>query len=687
MSLEPGSILHNRYRIEAQLGRGGMGAVYRAYDQTLQIEVALKENLNTNPESERQFQREANLLASLRHPHLPRVTDHFVLEGRQYLVMDFIQGTDLHARALEKPPSVSEVLDWADSLCDALSYLHNLQPPIIHRDIKPANVKLQPDGTVVLVDFGLAKVFDQVQTSTGARGLTPGYSPPEQYGGARTDARSDQYALAATLYSLLTGKSPTDSIERMLDKVDLKPARALNPLIPAHVDAALTRALSIEQASRFPEVQSFRMALSGKLDAATIRAAAPAGKLDAATIRAAAPAEAKRRAFPWIPIVAVGAVLLVLIGGGAAFGLGRLFFAAAAVVSSTPTSPPTAVAATGTPIPVVAVQPSPTQAATLAPSLSPTSHPTSPPAAAAQLGGGGRIAFVSNREDGQTLQIWTMNPDGSDPRQVTFGPGDKTEPRWSPDGLRMLYVAPGGKDSFGNDFGLDLWSINADGTGVTDVTAAPGDDTNPAWSPDGKFVAFTGTRVAGMRQVLVMGIACSSPPGGCSGDKPVNYSLTPNFNPVEYSPAWSPDGKRIAVAASINGAPGKIFFHPANLPAGGTPAPTPSAFDRSDTIVGVDHLRWSPDGQYLLFTWVQPKSNEVYLVDVTNPTRWIKLTNTSGNKEPAFSPDGQYIVFTSTRDQNPEIYLMPVNGANQTNLTKSPTTRDIEPDWQPKVGN
>lgn len=687
MALEPGSILHNRYRIVGQLGRGGMGAVYRAYDQTLQIEVALKENLNINPESERQFQREANLLASLRHPHLPRVTDHFILEGRQYLVMDFIQGTDLHARALEKPPSVSEVLGWADSLCDALSYLHNLQPPIIHRDIKPANVKLQPDGTVVLVDFGLAKVFDQAQTSTGARGLTPGYSPPEQYGGARTDARSDQYALGATLYSLLTGKSPTDSIERMLDKVDLKPARALNPLIPANVDAALTRALSIEQASRFPDVNSFRLALSGKLDAATIRADSLTGKGQSATIRAPGATGAGRRAFPWIPVVIAGGALLLLIGLGAAFALGRLFLTPATATSSIATPPAVASASTQTTLPVVAVQSSPTQTSAKPATIAPTAAPTNPPPAVAQIGGGGRIAFVSNREDGQTLQIWTMYPDGSDPRQVTFGPGDKTEPRWSPDGLRLLYVAPGGKDSLGNDFGLDLWSINADGTGITDVTAAPGDDTNPAWSPDGKRVAFTSTRIAGMRQVLIMGIACSPPPGGCSGDKPVNYSLTPNFNPVEYSPAWSPDGKRIAVAVSINGAPGKIFFHPTNLPGGGTPPPTPSAFDRSDTIVGVDNLHWSPDGLYLLFTWVQPRSNEVYLVDATNPTRWTKLTNTSGNKEPAFSPDGQYIVFTSTRDQNPEIYLMPINGANQTNLTKSPTTRDFEPDWQPKVGN
>ena len=241
MPLHAGSVLNNRYRIEDKLGRGGMGAVYLAFDQTLQIRVALKENLNLNPESERQFQREATLLASLRHPHLPRVTDHFILEGQQYLVMDFIEGVDLHSRAAEQPPTVEEVLSWADELASALTYLHTRQPPVIHRDIKPSNIKLQPDGKVVLVDFGIAKLFEQAATTTGARGLTPGYSPPEQYGGARTDGRSDEFSLAATLYALLTGRPPADSIERMLNKEQLAPARSLNPKVPPHVDAALDR--------------------------------------------------------------------------------------------------------------------------------------------------------------------------------------------------------------------------------------------------------------------------------------------------------------------------------------------------------------------------------------------------------------------------------------------------------------
>jgi eukaryotic-like serine/threonine-protein kinase len=666
MTLETGSILHDRYRIEGMLGKGGMGAVYVAFDQTLQLRVAVKENLNSGPDSERQFQREASLLAGLRHPNLPRVTDHFLLEGRQYLVMDFIEGEDLHSRVQRRVPSVEEVLGWADALCDALSYLHTRQPPVIHRDVKPSNVKLQPDGTPVLVDFGLAKVFDQTATTTGARGLTPGYSPPEQYGGARTDARSDQYALAATFYTLLTGRAPTDSIERMLDKVELRPPSSLNPAIPPHIDVALLRALSIEQAARFPDVSTFREALHGRLDAATIRGAPPT----------VIPRPQARRV-PWIPI-AIGAVAaLALLGGGAALLLGGTLLNL--VRSPTATVPVAVALPTETeappPSPTLAPESTPTPSASDTPIPSPTSAPVP------LLGGGGGIAFVSNREDASTLQIWWMLPDGSQARQMTFGPGDKLQPRWSPDGQRLLYVAPGGTDTYGNRFGLDVWSISADGTGITNLTASPGDDTDPIWSPDGMRIAFTSTRSNDLRQVFVAEIACQAAPAPCSLGKPRNYSYALDFNAVEYSPVWSPDGTRLAVVASINGAPGRIFFHPGMLET--SAAPTPTRFDRSDTIIGADHLDWSPDGLFLVYTWIQPGSNEIYIVPADDPKRWQKLTNSAGNKEASFSPDGRFLIFTSTRDQNPEIYLMPVGGGNETNLTNSPSTRDQQPDWQP----
>ena len=257
------SILKERYRIEGLLGKGGMGAVYLAYDQALQIQVAVKENLNFDLESERQFRNEAELLAGLRHPNLPRVIDYFIVERRQYLVMDYIEGEDLYTRAQQSPPSIYEVLAWTDTLCNALIYLHTRQPPVIHRDIKPANVKLQPDGTIALVDFGMAKKVDRAHTTIGVRGFTPGFSPPEQYSAEPTDTRSDQFSLAATIYTLLTGQLPADSINRMANIQALKSVRSLNPDVPKHVDASLNRALALDPDDRFPDVKSFRNALRG----------------------------------------------------------------------------------------------------------------------------------------------------------------------------------------------------------------------------------------------------------------------------------------------------------------------------------------------------------------------------------------------------------------------------------------
>jgi serine/threonine protein kinase len=214
MALEKGYLLYGRYRIELVLGRGGMGSVYKALDENLGIPVAVKENLFTTEEYARQFRREATILAGLRHSNLPRVTDHFVIAGQgQYLVMDFIDGDDLRTR-IERGnlPSERLTVDWARQICDALNYLHNRQPPVVHRDIKPGNIRITTEGRAVLVDFGLARLLEGPTTTTGAKAMTPGYSPPEQYGASRTDSRTDIYALAATMYTLLTGAMPEDGL-------------------------------------------------------------------------------------------------------------------------------------------------------------------------------------------------------------------------------------------------------------------------------------------------------------------------------------------------------------------------------------------------------------------------------------------------------------------------------------------
>lgn len=251
--VELGTILKERYKITKQLGTGGMGEVFLADDLTLETQVAVKINYNLNDTSSAQFIREARLLASLKHPNLPRVIDYFTDNNCQYLVMDFIPGDDLKTIVERRDKIKPEmIIKWAVELGTALTYLHNHKPPIFHRDIKPANIKLTPSGEVVLVDFGIAKTGEASQeTQTGAWAFSPGFAPPEQVSGMRTGSYSDQYSLAATLYYLVVGRPPADSAQRMMGTIDYIPLKTANPAVDPYVSDAIGKALSIRPEDRF----------------------------------------------------------------------------------------------------------------------------------------------------------------------------------------------------------------------------------------------------------------------------------------------------------------------------------------------------------------------------------------------------------------------------------------------------
>jgi serine/threonine protein kinase len=264
MPLNPGQILNKRYRIIRQLGQGGFATIYRAEDLTLKSVCALKENLDYWDESQRQFEREARILAGLHHPNLPHVFDYFIQPAQgQYLVMDYVEGYDLQdvLDRISQPLIEKKVLEWIGQICDALIYLHTQTPPVIHRDIKPANIKVTPTNRAMLVDFGVAKIYDpDKRTTMAARAVTPGYSPVEQYGHGTTDARTDQYALAATLYNLLTGIRPPESIERVTGAV-LEEPRKINASISPHVEAAILRGMQVLAADRYETMEEFKEAL------------------------------------------------------------------------------------------------------------------------------------------------------------------------------------------------------------------------------------------------------------------------------------------------------------------------------------------------------------------------------------------------------------------------------------------
>ena len=264
MPLIPGQLLNNRYRIVKLLGQGGFGAVYKAWDINLNGTVALKENFDISPAAQSQFAREASLLFNLRHPNLPRVSDHFSLPGQgQFLVMDYIEGEDLEEIYQKNGGSLPEgrVVAWVLQVLDALAYLHSRQPPVIHRDLKPANIKIMPDGSALLVDFGIAKVYDpNLKTTLGARAVTPGYSPPEQYGLGTTDARTDIYALGAVMYTVLTGQEPPESVQRSIGAALISP-RSLNPSLSTETEHVILRAMELQPDQRYPSALDFKSAL------------------------------------------------------------------------------------------------------------------------------------------------------------------------------------------------------------------------------------------------------------------------------------------------------------------------------------------------------------------------------------------------------------------------------------------
>jgi outer membrane protein assembly factor BamB len=266
-SLQVGSILQNRYRITGVLGVGGMGSVYLARDMhfpTVTRNVAVKEMLNLASDPNlrditiRNFEREANILAELSHPAIPKIYDYFSNKDRAYLVMEYINGRDLEAIVNSVPDFLpfDMVRKWALEMCDVLNYLHTHQPePIIFRDVKPSNIMIDAHGKVRLIDFGIAKAFQANQKGTQIG--TEGYSPPEQYRGEATPS-GDVYAMGATLHHTLTRRDPRleppfSFMERVIAEI--------NPNIPEAFAQIVMKSLAYNPGERYPTAAAMKEAI------------------------------------------------------------------------------------------------------------------------------------------------------------------------------------------------------------------------------------------------------------------------------------------------------------------------------------------------------------------------------------------------------------------------------------------
>ena len=258
-----------------------MGSIYRAEDLRLPGRLCAIKEVQPEPgaspelqkQAQEQFLQEASILARLDHPNLPKVSDFFHDDGRDYLVMDYVPGKDLRQLSQEswgagEPLAEAEVLKWAEQILDALIYLHEHDPPVVHRDIKPANIKLTPSNRIKLVDFGLVKLMDHddARTITVVQGRgTALYTPLEQYGGdgGHTDVRSDIYALGSTLYHLLTGQAPPAAKSRFLTPGKLREPQELNPALSRKTSETVLWAMEMHPDDRPRDLHQFYGALLG----------------------------------------------------------------------------------------------------------------------------------------------------------------------------------------------------------------------------------------------------------------------------------------------------------------------------------------------------------------------------------------------------------------------------------------
>lgn len=288
-------LLNETYEIQRIIGKGGMSVVYLARHRRLNSLWAVKE-VRRVQNSRFDFLAEANLLKQLSHPMLPRIADIFDTPEAVYLVEEYVEGQDLRMMVRANGPFPEPVVrNWMLRLCDVLDYLHNQTPAIIYRDMKPANIMLLPDGSLKLIDFGIARTYKATSLSDTTMAGTRGFAAPEQFSGRQTNARTDIYSLGVTIYYLLTGKSPSDP------PYELLPLRQVNPSLSAGMEAIVTKCTQPEPEDRYQDVRRLRFALQQPAAAAAPSASAKKPR--------------------WLRRVLCTAAALILVAGAAAGGV------------------------------------------------------------------------------------------------------------------------------------------------------------------------------------------------------------------------------------------------------------------------------------------------------------------------------------------------------------------------------
>jgi serine/threonine protein kinase len=674
LALSPGTRL-GAYEIVSQLGAGGMGEVYRARDSKLGRLVAIKvlpSEVAKDPEMLDRFHREAKVLASFNHPNIASIYG-FEDSDKPGLVMELVEGPTLADRILVGPVRVEEALTIAKQICDALEYAH--ERGIVHRDVKPANIKVADDGTVKLLDFGLAKTLEStavdadvlsaptltyMATKAGLILGTAAYMSPEQAKGRTVDRRSDIWALGCVLFEMLTGRrvfggeNVTDTLAEIIKSEadwSLLPANTPRP-----IRILLQRCLKKDVKQRMQAIGEARIAIEEVL-------AGPAGTHGEETENAKA-GTAERRSHS-------------LVGWAGGFCIGAVLAAAVAWWATRSGSVPADMQFSAV-TSFAGVQAQPT--------LSPD---------------GRSIAFISNRDGHFNVYVGLVH--GGELVQITHDANLKSRPSWSPDGNTLAY-------SQLNDSGtMDIWEVAALGGAPHKVIL---NATDPSWTPDGGSLLYQNiadgeiwtSGVSGENPRLLVrmepgsvgteprispngkmvAIAVRGAANGPYGDLGVAdlttgkvRRLTQDYG-LALSPAWSSDSRAIYFSSSRGGT---LNIWKIGADGRGSRQVTAGLGDDSELDV-------SSDGKRLVFATLRLNIGLAQFDSQAKPSESsakVLVADPARNEfGPAYSPDGTHLAFFTNLKgvENESIGVADANGANAVQLVRDSRV-NLFPRWSP----
>ncbi|PLS78492.1 MAG: hypothetical protein CYG59_18475 [Chloroflexi bacterium] len=609
-------LLAGRYRMGRLLGSGGFGAVYLATDERLHRAVAIKvcstQRLPPHEAAEaaQLFQSEALTLARLRHPGLTAIWDYFSEGTDWYLVMEYVPGETLRdlLRRTGGPLPQAEAIDYARQLCSVLGYLHRQQPPVVFRDLKPANVMVTPNGQLKLIDFGIARLFSPGKLADTSQFGTPGYAPPEQYGG-QTEPRSDMYSLGVVLHQMLTGHNPSTT------PFALPPISALNPTVTGALETLVADATAYNIADRVASAEDF----CARLDAATAR---PAPQLTHVVPRintytpTVSPNNPPTGRQPWAPAPqripsrpkpangvgrAATLILLLIILFGSLGAGGWLLtaqlpnlrdFMQGGVVAAIPNT---------------------------------SGLPTLTLFSAVDQDGRENI-YQLNLRNGQSRQLTHMAPNSR-----------ASQPAFSPDGSQIAYTRETrqqeGITNTGQDDISEVWVMDRNGRNGRRVLPSYPLARSAAWSPDGQWLAIEAAEAGRAwrdHDIVLVNVR--------SGEvQPL--ATTPSW---EGGPAWSPDGTRIAFHARRNSRCMELFA--AELATREATRLTDLADDTcSGTSSGDFWPDWSAQG--LVFGRKQGGTEQLVILDTETGEYTPLSTGAEPAGHPRWSADGQHVLF------------------------------------------